>query len=596
MNATKKAIAACLLLICSDLAGATRAAVGEGASPGSGNASHALQALLAEYWQDHLFENPQDATAFGDKRFNDRWSDLSEEARSRALHRSADFARRLHAISAAGLSRQENLSADLLRRALLEYQDSAQFKEWETPVNQIHGIHIDLPQLVAVTPFDDEKDYKNYIHRLRRLPLLFGQLTEDMRQGIRDKRVQPAVVSDRVLAQVEAIISAGRGESPFVAPLTRFPDTITPEHRVRIAKAVDQAVTTEVIPAYRSFAQFLRTEYIPSGRTDPGIWAIPEGNAYYAFCIRRNTTLDMSADEIHKIGLEEVRHDEAAMLQIAKELGYLDLKSFGAAIGIDPKLHAATRQQILELYRSALNQMAPKLPELFGLLPKASLIVEATPAYTEKQRPSATYEPGTSDGKRPGRVVVNTFDYAHISLADAESIAYHEGIPGHHLQFSIAQELQGIPEFRKHTEYTAYTEGWAMYAEQLGKEVGSYQDPHSDYGRLEEDIRRAIRLVVDTGLHAKHWTRQQVVDYFHEHSSIDETNVQRETDRYIAWPGQALGYKIGQLKLLEFRQRAQASLGSRFDIKKFHDLVLDSGAVPLDILGTQVDQWIATQQ
>jgi len=240
--------------------------------------------------------------------------------------------------------------------------------------------------------------------------------------------------------------------------------------------------------------------------------------------------------------------------------------------------------------------MKAKLPELFGTLPKADLIVEATPAYTEKQRPAATYEPGSPDGKRPGRVVVNTYNFSELYLGGAESIAYHEGIPGHHLQFSIALELSGIPEFRKKKEYTAYTEGWGLYAEQLGKDVGFYQDPYSDYGRLQGDIWRAIRLVVDTGLHSKHWTRQQVVDYFHEHSSIDETNVQRETDRYIAWPGQALGYKVGQLKLLEFRQRAQTQLGAKFDIRKFHDLILDSGALPLDVLDISVNDWIASQK
>jgi uncharacterized protein (DUF885 family) len=262
----------------------------------------------------------------------------------------------------------------------------------------------------------------------------------------------------------------------------------------------------------------------------------------------------------------------------------------------NPKLHATSKEQLLDLYRSYLEQMKSKLPGLFGTLPKARLIVEATPAYTQKQRPAATYEPGTPDGSRPGRVVVNTYDFADIALGDAEGIAYHEGIPGHHLQFSIAQELNGIPEFRKHKEYTSYTEGWALYSEQLGKDVGFYQDPYSDYGRLQGDIWRAIRLVVDTGLHSKHCTRQQVVDFFHEHSAIDETNVQRETDRYIAWPGQALGYKIGQLKMLELRRQAQSELGANFKIEKFHDLVLDSGAVPLDVLQRSVNAWIAAQQ
>jgi uncharacterized protein (DUF885 family) len=596
VNTINKTLAVCLLSIGSIHASATPLALGEGGLSEGQDSSRVLKSLVSDYWEAYLYNNPQDATALGDKRYNDRLGDLSKDARSRALHQSQEFARRLDAISATSLSREEQLSADLLRRAVIEYQESAPFKEWEMPVNQILGAHIDFPQLIAATPFDDQSDYENYIHRLRRLPRLFRQLTENMRQGILDKRVQPNVVSAKVLAQVDAVISIGHDQSPFIAPVKRFPDPMPPRIRARIVKALDQALANEVIPAYRRFAEFLRNEYIPHGRKEPGVWDIPQGDAYYSFCIRRNTTLEMSADEVHNIGLNEVHRDEMAMLQIAKQLGYDDLKSFSVAMATDPSLHASTKEQVLELYRSALGRMAPKLPQLVGVLPKATLIVEATPAYTEKQRPGATYLPGSVDGKRPGRVVVNTFDYAHIPLVDAEAIAYHEGIPGHHLQFSIAQELQGIPEFRKNREYTAYTEGWGLYAEELGKEVGLYEDPHSDYGRLEGDMLRAIRLVVDTGLHAKHWTRQQVVDFFHEHSSIDETTVQRETDRYIAWPGQALGYKIGQLKLLEFRRRAEAALGSKFDIKRFHDLVLDSGAMPLDILSAQVDQWVASQQ
>ena len=464
------------------------------------------------------------------------------------------------------------------------------------PVNQIRGIHFELPQLVSVTPFDDAKDYESYIARLRRVPRLFDQLRANMSLGMKDGHMPAKLVSEKVLAQVNAILAIKPKDSPFIAPLLKFPSSISTEDQRRFVQEVNSAVAKDVIPAYKALAAFLETQYIPTSRTEAGVWSIPGGDAYYAFCIERNTTSDMTADKIHQIGLEEVKRDEAAMLVIANKLGYKDLKSFNAAITADPKLHAASREQVLDTYRGYLNQMRAKLPEQFGTLPKSDLIVEATPSYTEKQRPSATYEPGTVDGKHPGRVVVNTYNFSQIALWDAESIAYHEGIPGHHLQFSVAQERSDLPDFRKHREYTAYTEGWGLYAEQLGKEAGFYQDPYSDYGRLEQDILRAIRLVVDTGLHSKHWNRQQVVDYFHEHSSVDETNVQREADRYIAWPGQALGYKIGELKLLELRQRAQSQLGAKFDIKKFHDLILDSGALPLDVLDRYVNDWIATEK
>ena len=558
--------------------------------------SSALNDLYSDYWQDYLRRNPEQATALGDKRFNDRWSDLSAEERNKSLRRDREFIKRVRAIDTAGVSEQDKLSAELLLRSLLESLESDHYKEWQMPIHQIHGIHFEIPQLVAATPFDDRQDYDRYVARLHKLPRLFSQLIDNMRRGIDEGRVQHVLVSEKVLAQVKSILAIRPDDSPFAAPVKQFPAGISAHAQRRIAAEVNDAIARDVVLAYQRLAAFLENEYLPKSRSVPGIWAIPDGDAYYSFCIRRNTTLAMTADEIHQIGLDAVARDESAMLAIANKQGFSDLKSFNAAIQANPKLHATSKDQLLDLYRSDLDQMHARLPELFGTLPRASLIVEATPAYTERQRPAATYEPGTPDGKRPGRVVVNTFNFTDIQLGNAEATAYHEGNPGHHLQFSIAQETTGIPDFRKFREYTAYTEGWGLYAEQLAKDLGFYQDPYSDYGRLQSDVRRSIRLVVDTGLHSKHWTRQQVVDFFHKHASLDETNVQREADRYIAWPGQALGYKIGQLKLLDLRQRARTELGDKFDIKKFHDLILESGALPLDVLDTKVTGWIALQK
>ncbi|MBE7181709.1 MAG: DUF885 domain-containing protein, partial [Terriglobus roseus] len=281
------------------------------------------------------------------------------------------------------------------------------------------------------------------------------------------------------------------------------------------------------------------------------------------------------------------------MLAIAKKLGFNDLKTFNASVKANPKLHATSAEQLLNTYKGYITGMQAKLPQLFGVLPKAPVEVVKVPDYMAAQQSAAYYEQGTPDGKRPGRVYVNTYNFADRGLENVEAISYHEGVPGHHLQISIAQELTGVPEFRKQNYYTAYTEGWGLYSERLGKDVGFYQDPYSDYGRLEADIWRAIRLVVDTGVHSKHWTRQQMVDYFHDHSSIDETNVQSETDRYIAWPAQALGYKMGQLKFIELRERARTKLGPKFKLSDYHDLVIDSGALPMDILEQRVDAWIA---
>jgi uncharacterized protein (DUF885 family) len=344
------------------------------------------------------------------------------------------------------------------------------------------------------------------------------------------------------------------------------------------------------------FARFLEVSYVPAGRAEPGISALPDVAAYYKILIRRTTTTDLTADQIHQIGLDEVKRDEAEMLAIAQKLGFKDLKTFGASLKTNPKLHPTSREALLDAYRSYLTPMQARLPQLFGRLPKAKFEVAAAPAYIEKTASVAYYEEPAPDGSRPGRIRVDTYNPTDRNLYDVESIAYHEGLPGHHLQISIAEELDDVPTFRKYENNTAYAEGWGLYAERLGKDLGLYQDPYSDYGRLEGDIWRAIRLVVDTGVHSKHWTRDQMVQFFHDHSAIDETGMQSEIDRYIAWPSQALAYKIGQLKILELRDRAKTALGDRFDLRAFHDQILDSGSLPLDILSDRIDAWIASQK
>jgi uncharacterized protein (DUF885 family) len=558
--------------------------------------SKALNALFAEYWEDVLLHSPETATYLGDKRYNDRWSDMSAAGFDNQLQRERVFIERLGAIDTTGLSDQDKLSSELLLRSLIDNQESARFKEWEMPVNQFNGFHTQVPQLAAATAFDTVKDYDDYIKRLSTVDKPFSQVIVDMEAGMNDGRMPPKFLLEKVLVQTRALIDIKPDNSPFAAPLKQFPKTISAADQKRIRDEVMRVISTVVLPSYQRFAKFLETQYIPKGRTEPGISSIPDGDAYYAFRIRQSTTTDKSADEIHKIGLEEVRRDEAAMLVIAKKMGFTDLKTFSAAVKTNPKLHPTSKQQLIDTYSSHINEMKAKLPQLFGTLPKASLEVLPVPEYMEKEQAAAYYQSGTPDGKRPGRVYVNTYNFATRGLQSAEVVSYHEGLPGHHLQISISQELTGIPEFRKQSYYTAYTEGWGLYSERLGKEVGFYQDPYNDYGRLEADIWRAIRLVVDTGVHSKHWTRQQMVDFFHDHSSIDETNIQSETDRYIAWPAQALGYKIGQLKLIELRERAQTALGAKFDLRKFHDLVIDSGALPLDVLDKRVNAWIATQK
>jgi uncharacterized protein (DUF885 family) len=558
--------------------------------------SAALAALLAEMWQDRLQHDPEFATAVGDHRYNDRLDDQSASAYNDALARGAAYLIRLAGINTDGLPEQDQLSQQLMERGLIEQQEEALFKPWEMPVNQFSGIQVDLPQLQSLAPFKTIRDYDDYIARMHAVPVAFQQVTNSIESGIADSRVPPKILLEKVLQQTQTLAAQKPEDSPFARPLTKFPAGIPAADQARIRKDLLAAIATDVLPAYMRFGHFVQSTYIPAGRANPGAWSLPNGDAYYAFLVKQSTTTDLTPAQIHQIGLDEVARDEAAILAIARKLGYKDIASLRAAVAADPKQHPISREALLAVYRKDLDAMKPKLPQYFGILPKAQLQVEPVPAYSEKEQAPAYYQPGTADGSRPGTIYINTYDYAHRSLANVESIAYHEGIPGHHLQISIAQELTGLPEFRKYGGYTAYTEGWGLYAEHLGKDMGFYQDPYSEYGRLETDIFRAVRLVVDTGVHSQHWTRQQMIDYFHQHTGLDESTVQAETDRYIAWPAQALGYKIGQLEILKLRAQAQSALGSRFDYRSFHDEILNAGPLPMDVLATRVTGWIAHQQ
>jgi uncharacterized protein (DUF885 family) len=556
----------------------------------------ALNALFEEYWQATMERSPEYASVLGDTRYNDRISDYSVKAENAWLAREDEFLMKLAAIDSTGFTDQEKISRDLLLRQFADDAEAAGFKEWEMPLNQMSGIHTTYPQLVAQLSFATVKDYDDWIARLHALPKAFEQVITNLSIGIEDGRVPPRYLLEKALDQVKELANEKPEDSPLALPLKSFPAAIKPAERERIKAEMLDAIAKEVLPAYKRFARFLEVSYIPAGRAEPGITALPDGAKYYAFSIRRTTTTDLTAAQIHQIGLDEVKRDEAQMLAIAQKLGFADLASFRASLKTNPKLHPASPEALLAAYRGYLGPMQAVLPKYFGRLPKAPFEVDPVPEYLEKTSAPAYYEAGTPDGSRPGRLRIDTWNAASRNLYAVEAIAYHEGLPGHHLQISIAQELTDVPTFRKHQHYTAYIEGWGLYSERLGKDVGFYQDPYSDYGRLEADIWRAIRLVVDTGVHSQHWTRQQMVDYFHQHSNIDETSIQAEVDRYIAWPSQALAYKIGQLKILELRERAKSALGSNFDLRAFHDQVLDTGALPLDVLSERIDAWIVAQK
>ena len=556
-----------------------------------------LHRLLADEWEYTLRTQPELSTQVGDNRYNDRLSDFSDKAIADDLEHSRQALTRFEAIDVTGFPEQEKLNHALMLRTLHETLDSAQFKDWEMPATQFGGIHLGYASLPFDSPFRNVKDYDDYVSRLHQLPRVLEQAMGHMRDGLRDHRMPPKDLLEKVSLQAQQIADDPLDKSPFTDPLRKFPDSISESERKPLREGIESAVKNEVAPAYAKFAKFVRDDYAPHGRLDPGVWALPDGEARYRFAVRHQTTTDFSADQIHQLGRKSVAQIETQMLAIAKTQGFSDLKSFNEHIRQDAKLHAQSGQQLLDLYTQYHDQMNQKLPQLFGRLPKNKLAVIPMESFRSASAPPADYSIGAGDGSRPGRINVNEYAPEKRLLLNVEAIAYHEGVPGHHLQFSIAQELTGLPPFRKYNlDVNAYTEGWAFYSERLGKEVGFYQDPYSDYGRLQNEMWRAVRWVVDTGVHSKHWTRQQMVDFFHEHTAMDDENINTEVDRYIAWPAQALSYKMGQMKILELRARAQKELGPKFDLRAFHDAVLDQGPLPLDMLEAKINEWIATQK
>jgi uncharacterized protein (DUF885 family) len=551
-----------------------------------------LHELLDEQWEYTMRTSPEFASILGDKRYNDKLSDFSQAAIDSDLRQARIFLEKFEAIDTTGFPEQEQLNRALMVRNLRQQLESAKFKEWEMPVSQFGGIHIDVPQLVSSLSFSTVKDYEDYIARLKQFPRAFDEAISQMRKGMRDGLMPPRILLAQVAEQTESIARQKPEESPFAQPTTKFPKEFSEADRERLRAGVIAAIRDQVLPIYKTFASFVTNDYAPKGRTDIGIWSLPQGGERYALAIRRLTTTNMLPEEIHQLGLNEVVRIEAEETVIAKQLGFNDLKSFKESLKKNPDLHPKSRQQILDEYQAYTDQMWKRLPEIFGRLPKAKLEILPVEAFREKQA-STSYNQGTPDGSRPGHVFVNTYDYENQLTINNEDTAYHEGVPGHHMQISIAQELPELPPFRQQAGYTAYVEGWALYSELLGKEMGFYQNPYSNYGRLDDEMLRAIRLVVDTGIHYKKWTREQVVQYFRDHSSTNEATLQSETDRYIAWPAQALAYKIGQLTILRLREKARTELGDKFDIRAFHDEVLGAGALPIDVLEQRINDWVA---
>jgi len=546
-------------------------------------------ALFEEYYQTGLKNAPERATQYGDYRYNGLLGQYSLAEIARQHAESDDFLARLKAIPTDGMSDKDLLSHRILENQLEREDVNYSLKNHEMPVNQQNGVHTRLADLPNSVPFDSVQHYQDYISRLHQIPRVLDQTTEVLRQGEKDGLMPPRLVLEKLPGQCDGIIAA----NPFVLPARKFPAEFSEQDKKRLTDEMTKAVNEEVFPAYKKFAEFLRTEYDPKGRPELSIESLPDGKRRYAEAVKLMTTLNITPAEVHEIGLKEVERITQEMTKLAQAQGYKDLAAFRTAVNNDPKWKPQSEQQILDDYAKYIHQMEPKLPELFGILPKSPVTVEAIPDFAKAA--ATHYVPGTPDGKRPGRVVVAVSDPTKRTLIDDEAIAYHEGVPGHHLQISIAQTLPDLPKFRLHGFYSAYAEGWALYSEELGKEIGFYQNPVSDYGRLSSELFRAVRLVVDTGIHDQNWSREKVIDYMHA-NDLNDAMSQTEADRYIAWPGQALAYKMGQLTIRKLRDEAKTQLGSKFNIKAFHDEILNGGSMPLELLQERVHQWIKTQQ
>jgi uncharacterized protein (DUF885 family) len=578
----------CLLALCVSLLANAAASA---ASDSLESRIAAQNALFEEQYQSDLKATPERATAYGDYRYNDRLDEVSLAAIKGRHDSDVEFLTRLDAIATQGFAEQDLLSHEVMQRTLKQRIANYGFKEYEVPVSQMDGPCLHLADLPLAVPFDSVQRYQDYIARLQQIPRVFNQTEEVLRAGLKDHLMPVRFLLEKVPAQCRGVVAA----NPFLLPTKKFPAAISPEDQQRLTQEITNVVAKEVLPAYNAFADYISADYAPHGRTTLAVTSLRGGEKRYLNDILSRTTVSsLSPAQIHAIGLREIERIEADMLTIAKKEGFTDVQAYRESLKVNPKYVPSSAEQIVDDFRKYIAQMQPKLPDLFGFIPGSPVTVEAIPDF---QAASPThYQTGTPDGKRPGRVVVATSDFTHRTLIDDEATAYHEGIPGHHMQQSVAQLLTGLPKFRQHTANSGYIEGWALYAEQLGKEVGFYQDPASDFGRLSSELFRAVRLVVDTGIHSEGWTRDRVVEFFRKSGAIDEPTIQSETDRYISWPAQALSYKLGQLKFRELRDRAQRELGSKFDIRAFHDEMLSGGVLPLDLLDSRTNGWIQARK
>ncbi len=559
-------------------------------------ASEQFAALLDELWEFELRENPLFATLVGDHRFNDRLKVVSLAESERRNQANEGFLRRLEAIERSQLAPAEQINRAILRRQLNDNLAEYRFGSHLTPITQRSGFHIEFPELPQNVPLNTTTDYENYLARLRAFGAYAEGHMELMRAGVAAEKVLPAVVLEGWEGAVDAQIVEDLQQSLFYQPFKEYPTTVPSSEHERLRSEARAAIAEVLVPTYTRFRTFMQEEYVPRARGSLGASALPGGREFYRHRVRRYTTLETTPEEVHQIGLAEVQRIRGEMDAIIRRVEFEgDFSAFTKFLREDPQFYAKTSDQLLKEVAFVLKKMDGQLPTLFGRLPRMPYGVREVPAYSAPRTTAAYYQRPRGDGTKAGFFYMNTYDLNSRPLYTVAALSLHEAVPGHHLQIALQQELEDLPNFRRYSGFTAFIEGWALYAERLGLEAGIYDDPYDDFGRLTMEIWRACRLVVDTGIHYFGWTRQQAIDYLRDNSAMSLHNIRAEVDRYISWPGQALAYKTGEMKIRELRSLAEKRLGERFDLRAFHDVVLRSGGIPLDVLEANVKAWLDTQ-
>jgi uncharacterized protein (DUF885 family) len=567
------------------------------AAKGQADEGQRLWQLFEANWKYRMIASPEAATWRGYPGQNDRWSDLSMDAIAEGKKDARQTLKAIHSFDRAKLSEADQLNYDLFRRNAEMAVEQQQFPAEFLAINQMDGLPRDVPSMIAMMPAGKTADYENILARLGGIPALVDQTIALLQEGLVRGIVPPKVPLRTLADQVSGQVHIGPMTTPMLAKFKTFPETIPVAEQVRLTEAAKAVYADDVRPAFQRLHQFLSKEYVPNCRATVGRSALPNGRAWYGYQIKHYTTTTLSPDEIHKIGLREVNRIRVGMEAVRKQVNFEgDLHTFFEFLRTDPQFYYETADELLAGYRDICKRADPELTNLFRKLPRQPYGVVPVPSYIEKSVTTAYYQPGSNNAGRAGFFFANTYDLKSRPKWEMEALALHEAVPGHHLQLAIADEIVGLPEFRKYGRYTGYVEGWGLYSESLGEEMGFYTDPYSKFGQLTYEMWRAIRLVVDTGIHAKGWSRQRAIEFFKTNAGKTEHDITVEVDRYIVWPGQALAYKLGELKLKELRARATAKLGDKFDLRSFHDEIMWNGALPLSILDQRTDRWIAAEQ